>query len=278
MTPDSAPSAALGTQSMSAREELGKVPAVTLGFWLIKILATTLGETGGDAVTMSMDLGYLIGTLIFAGIFIIAIGFQIATRRFHPLLFWAVIIATTTVGTTLADLLDRSVGLGYLGGTSILLVLLLTVLALWRLLLGSVSISSITSRPAEGFYWGTILVSQTLGTALGDWMADDDGGAGLGYERSALVFSTALVLVGAGMWWRSIPRSALFWAAFILTRPLGATLGDLLDKPRDHGGMELSRYTASGVLVVVIIALVLLLPQRAERLRHRTLAAPQPQS
>jgi uncharacterized membrane-anchored protein len=245
------------------RRTLAKVPAVTAGFWLIKILATTLGETGGDAVTMSMDLGYLVGTAIFAGLFIVAAAAQIGANRFHAFLFWAVIIATTTVGTTLADLVDRSLGIGYAGGASLLLVLLIATLASWRRSMGSIAVESIASRKAEAFYWTTILFSQTLGTALGDWMADDEGGLDLGYEVGALVFAGGLALVAAAYAWTRIPRTALFWAAFILTRPLGATVGDLLDKPREHGGLELSRYAASAVLMVVIVACILILPQRA---------------
>jgi uncharacterized membrane-anchored protein len=248
-------------------QALGKVPAVTLGFWLIKILATTLGETGGDAVTMSMELGYLVGTVIFAAIFIVAVGAQIAVSRFHPFLFWFVIVATTTVGTTLADLVDRSLGIGYFGGSSLLLTLLLLTLALWRWSLGSVAIESITTRRAEAFYWGTILFSQTLGTALGDWMADEDGGLGLGYEGGAYVFAGGLALVAGAYFWTKVPHTLLFWAAFILTRPLGATLGDLLDKPHEKGGLELSRYTASAALAVAIVLCILVLPKRASAKR-----------
>ncbi len=248
-------------------ESLTKVAAVTFGFWIIKIAATTLGETGGDAVTMSMQLGYLTGTLIFAALFLVAVGAQIAAKKFHPWLFWTVIVATTTVGTTMADLFDRSLGIGYAGGSSILFVLLLGTLWLWHRALGSVSVSDIATRKAEIFYWATILFSQTLGTALGDWLADDKGGFGLGYGGGALVFGTALALVAAAYFWTRISHTVLFWAAFILTRPLGATVGDLLDKPHASGGLALSRYTASAVLVVFIVGCILLLPQRAERRR-----------
>ncbi len=250
----------------SLKTTLGKVPAVTLGFWVIKIAATTLGETAGDAVTMSMNLGYLTGSVIFATIFVVAVSAQIAARRFHPFLFWGVIVATTTFGTTLADFFDRSLGIGYVGGTSALLVLLLGCLALWYRTLGTVSVSRLTSRPAEVFYWATVMLSQTLGTAAGDWLADDDGGLGLGlgYAGSALIFATALAVVAAAYYWTSISRTGLFWAAFILTRPLGATVGDFLDKPVAHGGLALSRYTASAVLAVFILGAILLLPQRAE--------------
>lgn len=243
---------------------LGKLPAATMSFWLIKVAATTLGETGGDAVTMSMHLGYLVGTAIFASIFAVAVGAQIRAQRFHPFLFWFVILATTTVGTTLADFFDRTLGIGYLGGSSILVVLLIGCLAFWYRSMGSVSISKITSHKAELFYWSTILFSQTLGTALGDWISDPGSGLGLGYGGGAMLFSGGLAIVAAAYFWTKIPRTLLFWAAFILTRPLGATVGDFLDKPLASGGLELSRYAASGVIAVFIVACVLLLPQKAE--------------
>ncbi len=245
---------------------LGKVAEVTLWFWVVKIAATTLGETAGDAVTMSMNLGYLVGTAIFATIFIGAVWAQMAAKKFHPFLFWFVIVATTTAGTTLADFLDRSLGIGYLGGTSILLSLLLATLFLWHRTLGSVSVEAITSRKAEMFYWATIMFSQTLGTALGDWMADPATGLGLGYEGGAVVFAAALVVIGAAYLWTTMSRTALFWAAFILTRPFGATLGDFLDKPHASGGLEMSRYTATAVLAAFILACIVLLPQSAERI------------
>jgi len=237
-----------------------KVPEIVLGFWIIKILATTLGETGGDAVTMSMNLGYLAGTAIFAAVFVVAVGCQIAARRFHPFLYWFVIVATTTVGTTLADFMDRSIGIGYAGGSSLLLVLLASSLALWRYTLGSVSVTDIRSVKGECFYWVTIMFSQTLGTALGDWMADD---AGTGFLGGAGVFGAALAIIAALYFFTKTSRVALFWAAFILTRPLGATLGDFLDKPLNHGGLNLDRYTASGVLAILIVVCILLFPQRA---------------
>ena len=245
--------------------DLGKVPEVTIWFWMIKIAATTLGETGGDAVSMSMHLGYLVSTAIFAALFMIAVGAQIAAKEFRPFLFWLVIIATTTAGTTLADLLDRSLGIGYLGGSSILLVLLIATLGLWYRTLGSVSLGAIRSRKAEVFYWATIMFSQTLGTALGDWMADSKTGLGLGYEGGASVFAAGLALVAAAYLWTSVSRTILFWIAFILTRPLGATVGDLLDKPRASGGLALSRYVASAMIAVLIIGCISFLPQRAER-------------
>ena len=239
-----------------------KVPEVTLGFWIVKVAATTLGETGGDAVTMSMNLGYLVGTAIFATVLVVAVAAQIRARRFHPLLYWTVIVATTTAGTTLADYVDRSLGIGYLGGSSILLALLLLALLVWYRSLGSVSVDTVTSPKAEAFYWATIMFSQTLGTALGDWMADSTG---LGYGGGALVFGAALAVVTLAYYRTAVSRTALFWAAFILTRPLGATVGDFLDKPLANGGLALSRYTASAVLAAFVVACIVLLPQRAGR-------------
>ena len=247
----------------------GKVPAVTAGFWLIKILATTLGETGGDAVTMSMNLGYLVGTGIFGIIFAIAVCGQVAARRFHPFLFWFVIIATTTCGTTLADFCDRSLHIGYAGGSALLLALLLSSLAIWKFTLGSVAITHIKSRKHEIFYWITVMFSQTLGTALGDWAADKDGGLGLGYGGGAILFGALLAIICALYFFTKTSRVALFWAAFILTRPLGATVGDFLDKPIDHGGLALSRYAASGVIAAVLLALVIFIPQKAERVESQ---------
>ena len=246
---------------------LGKVPQVTLGFWIIKIAATTLGETGGDAVTMSMNLGYLVGTAIFAAIFVAAVSAQIAAKRFRPFLFWTVIVATTTAGTTLADLVDRSLGIGYFGGSTILFVLLIGTLALWHRSLGSVSVNTISSRRAEIFYWATIMFSQTLGTALGDWTADNKGGLGLGYQGGAMIFAVGLALVAAAYYWTKVSHTLLFWAAFILSRPLGATVGDWLDKPLASGGLALSRYTATAVLAAFILGCVLLLPEKAEKQR-----------
>ena len=243
-----------------AEKTLSKVPEVTLAFWVVKIAATTLGETGGDAVTMTLGLGYLIGTAIFAAILVVAVSAQIAATRFHPFLYWAVIVATTTAGTTLADFADRSLGIGYVGGSSILFVLLMATLGLWYRSLGSVSIHSVTSPKAEMFYWATIMFSQTLGTALGDFLADTTG---LGYEGGALAFAAALAVVAGAYFFTGISRTLLFWAAFILTRPLGATVGDLLDKPVSDGGLALSRFSASAALAIFIIACILLLPQRA---------------
>jgi uncharacterized membrane-anchored protein len=245
----------------SLKSGLSKVPAVTLTFWIIKIFATTLGETGGDAFSMSMNLGYVVASIIFAVVFAVAVAAQIKAKSFHPFLYWFVIVATTTLGTTLADFFDRSLGIGYAGGSSLLFALLMLSLAVWYKSAGSVSVETITSPKIEAFYWGTILFSQTLGTALGDWMADTNG---FGYERGAVIFGAGLAVIAALFYFTKVSRVFLFWAAFILTRPLGATLGDLLDKPVDHGGFAFSRYTASGVLAVVIIACIYFLPQRAE--------------
>ncbi|RPE73051.1 putative membrane-anchored protein [Tibeticola sediminis] len=249
----------------STEHALAKVPEVTLAFWLIKIAATTLGETGGDAVSMSMNLGYLVGTGIFAAIFLAAVVAQVKAKGFHPFLYWTTIIATTTVGTTLADFADRSLGIGYAGGSSLLLVLLLGSLFVWYRTLGSVSVSTVSSPKAEAFYWLTIMFSQTLGTALGDWTADT---AGLGYTGAAVVFGGLLALVVAAYYWTGVSRTLLFWAAFILTRPLGAVVGDFLDKPLSAGGLALSRYSASAALLAFMLIAILLFRQRAARTAH----------
>lgn len=246
---------------------LVKVPAVTLGFWIIKIAATTLGETGGDAVSMSMNLGYLLGTLIFAVIFLVTVTAQIRARAFYPYLYWLTIIATTMVGTTLADFADRSLGIGYAGGSSLLLALLLGSLWIWKHTLGSVSVETVSSPKAEMFYWMTIMFSQTLGTALGDWTADKTG-LGLGYTGAALVFGVLLAGVAVAYFWTKVSHTVLFWAAFILTRPLGATVGDFLDKPVAAGGLALSRYSASLVLIVFILACILIFKQQAAKASH----------
>ncbi|MBV9654848.1 MAG: hypothetical protein JOZ42_09840 [Acetobacteraceae bacterium] len=237
----------------------GKVPEVTLGFWLIKITATTLGETGGDALSMTLGLGYALSTAIFFAIFLAVVLAQIRATAFHPALYWAVIVATTTAGTTMADFADRSLGVGYAGGSLILFGLLAAVLVAWRVTLGSVSVNSITTPKAETFYWATILFSNTLGTALGDWLADDGG---LGYEGGAVVFGAGLAVLAAVYSFTSASRTLLFWAAFILTRPLGATLGDMLTKPVADGGFNLSRISSSGVIAAVIVLCILILPQR----------------
>jgi uncharacterized membrane-anchored protein len=252
------------------RETVTKVPAVTLGFWAIKILATTLGETAGDTVTMTwlgettphpVHNGYLIGTVIFGILLIALIWAQIRARSFNPWLYWATIAASTTAGTTLADFADRTLGIGYPGGSLLLLGCVLLSLLAWYRTLGSVNINTIVTPKAEAFYWITITFSQTLGTALGDWVAD----AGLGYSGGALVFGALLTVLAALCFMTSTSRVALFWAAFILTRPLGATVGDFLDKPVAKGGLEFSRPLASAILAVVIVVLILVLPQRAGR-------------
>ena len=237
----------------NTQETLAKVPEVTLIFWIIKILATTLGETAGDAVSMSMHLGYLIGSVIFASIFVAAVAIQISARKFHPLIYWTTIIASTTVGTTLADFADRSLGMGYLGGTLVLLTLLLATIYTWYRTLGTVAVATVSSPQTEIFYWLTIMFSQTLGTALGDWTADS---AGLGYAGGAILFGTMLSLIAALYYRSRISRTALFWLAFILTRPLGAVVGDFLDKPLSSGGLALSRYSASAALLLLIISFI----------------------
>src|SRR5437868_11091590 len=262
------------TRHDAAREMLSKVPAVTLGFWIIKILATTLGETGGDSVTMSwlgettahpVPGGYLIGTAIFGVLLVGLVIAQTRARKFNPWLYWATIVASTTAGTTLADFADRSLGVGYPGGSLILLACVLGSLFAWHRTLGTVDVNTVVSPPQETFYWITITFSQTLGTALGDWAADatSDGGWGLGYSGAALVFGAGLAVLAILYFGTRANRVALFWAAFILTRPLGATVGDFLDKPVARGGLEFSRPLASAVLAIVIVALILIIPQRA---------------
>jgi uncharacterized membrane-anchored protein len=237
-----------------------KVPEVTLVFWLIKVIATTLGETGGDAVSMSMDLGYALSSLIFIGVFAAAVVVQISAKAFYPLLYWFTVIATTTAGTTMADFSDRSLGIGYPGGASLLFLLLMASLTFWYWSEGTISVNAVTAPRIETFYWVSILFSQTLGTALGDWMADTNG---LGYQGGALVFSAGLAVIAAAYFWTSISRTLLFWAAFILTRPLGATLGDWLDKPVQDGGLAFNRYYASALLGAAILVCIIFLPQRA---------------
>jgi uncharacterized membrane-anchored protein len=249
-------------KSHDLRDTLTKVPEVTLVFWIIKIAATTLGETGGDTVTMTLDWGYLTGTAIFLAALIVLVVAQILARRFHPLLYWLTVVASTTFGTTMADFADRSLGIGYTGGSSLLLALLLVTLVLWYLVEGAIAVETVTRPRVEAFYWAAITFSQTLGTALGDWAADTTG---LGYEGGALVFAAGLAILAAAYVWTNISRVTLFWAAFILTRPLGATVGDFLDKPVDHGGLALSRPIASAVIAAFILGCILLLPQRAGR-------------
>lgn len=255
------------------REALTKVPALTIGFWIIKILATTLGETGGDAVSMtwlgettpgaaqSAVNGYLVGTLIFASLLVGLVWLQVRAKRFHPWLYWATIVASTTAGTTLADFADRSLGVGYPGGSIILATCVLLSLFAWYRTMGTVSVSSIVGPKQEMFYWITITFSQTLGTALGDWVAD----SGPGYAGGALIFGSAIAVLAALYYWTQVSRVLLFWTAFILTRPLGATVGDFLDKPLAKGGLSLSRPLASAALLVSIVLLIALIPQRAGR-------------
>jgi uncharacterized membrane-anchored protein len=245
-----------------AMSRLSKVPEVTLVFWLIKIAATTLGETGGDTVTMTLNWGYLAGTALFLAALIVLVVWQILVRKFHPYIYWATIIASTTFGTTMADFADRSLGIGYTGGASLLLVSLLAVLALWYGSQGSISVDTVNTPKIEAFYWAAITLSQTLGTALGDWMADSTG---LGYEYGALVFAAGLAVIAALYYWTNVSRVLLFWVAFILTRPLGATVGDYLDKPVSDGGLALSRPIATAALAAFILLCLLILPQRAGR-------------
>lgn len=239
--------------SYDAQTSPTKVPEVTLGFWIIKILATTLGETGGDTVTMTWDLGYLAGTAIFLSALIILVVVQVAAKRFHPFLYWSTIVASTTAGTTMADFATRSLGVGYAGGSLILLACLTAVLGLWYWSLGSISVATVNTPKVEAFYWAAITFSQTLGTALGDWIAD----AGLGYAGGAIVFGIGLAVLAAAYFWTNVSRVLLFWAAFILTRPLGATVGDFLDKPLDHGGLALSRPIASVVIALLMVGLII---------------------
>ena len=244
-----------------ASAALTKVPAVTLGFWIVKIAATTLGETGGDTVSMTMNLGYLVGTAIFLAALAVLVAAQIAAKRFHPFLYWATIIASTTAGTTMADFADRSLGVGYPGGSILLFLCVVAALGTWYWSEGSVSVQTVNTPRVEAFYWATITFSQTLGTALGDWAAD----SGLGYDGGALVFGAALAAVAAAYFWTRISRVALFWIAFILTRPLGATVGDFFDKPAAQGGLNVSRPLASAIIAVFIVICILVLPQRAGR-------------
>jgi uncharacterized membrane-anchored protein len=253
---------------------VSKVPEVTLVFWIIKILCTTIGETGGDALTMSFfgettenanANGYLIGTGIFAVIFFVAVLFQIRAKRFHPFLYWFTIIATTTVGTTLADYLTRSNGLGYTVGSALLLACVVASLVIWKLTTGTIDVASVRSPRTEIFYWVTIMFSQTLGTALGDWFADT---ADLGYLGAAAVFGAGLLVLALLYYFTSLSRAVLFWIAFILTRPLGAVVGDFLDKPHEDGGLALSRYVATAILLVLIIGAILIFPQRPAEETH----------
>ncbi|TCB66283.1 hypothetical protein [Acinetobacter sp. ANC 4178] len=253
------------TTSKNFDEALSKVPEVTLLFWVIKIAATTLGETAGDALSMSLNLGYAVSTGIFAIIFAFFVAAQIKSKQYSPFFYWATIIATTTLGTTIADYVDRTLGVGYLGGSLILLGLLLTSLFIWYRSSGSISVNNIQSAKSEAFYWLTIMFSQTLGTALGDWTADTQG---LGYTGAAFIFSGLLLLLTFLYMWTKVSRTFLFWAAFVLTRPLGAVLGDFLDKPISHGGLDLSRFGASFVLFAFIIICLVIFKPKAAKLAH----------
>src|SRR5947208_9049669 len=246
----------------SSDKILTQVSEVTMVFWMIKIAATTLGETGGDSVTMTLNWGYLTGTAIFFSLLLVLVGMQISAKKFDLFLYWATIVASTTAGTTMADFADRSLGIGYTGGSSLLLLCLLATLGLWYWSLGSISVETVNTPKVEAFYWTAITFSQTLGTALGDWMADTTG---IGYEGGALVFAAGLAVLAAAYYWTRVSRVLLFWAAFILTRPLGATVGDFLDKPVNHGGLALSRPLASAVIAAFIVICILILPQRAGR-------------
>ena len=241
------------TSSADLADLASKVPHVTLGFWIIKICATTVGETGGDALSMSLNLGYAISTLIFLGFFVVAAAAQVSSRRCHPLYYWAVVVATTTVGTTTSDYLDRTAGLGYVTSSILLSIGVILVLAAWRATTGAIAFDRVTSRRDEAFYWVTILVSNTLGTALGDFTADD---AGLGFQGGALVFAGLIAVVAACNRFTRIPKAWLFWAAYVLTRPLGATLGDTLTKPLAHGGLDLGRFASSAVILAAMVVLV----------------------
>jgi len=250
---------------MTKNEALSKVPEVTLIFWIVKIFATTLGETAGDSVSMSMNLGYLLITGIFGVIFLVMVFFQIKAEKFHPLVYWLTIITTTTIGTTMADFADRSLHIGYAGGTTILALLLVASLFIWYRSMGSISVSTVNTPKVEMFYWVTIMFSQTLGTALGDWTADD---AGFGYGGSAIIFGSMLLVIGVLYFTTKISRTWLFWAAFVLTRPLGAVVGDFVDKPVAEGGLALSRYVASGSLFSIMMLLVFLVPHKAAKSAH----------
>jgi uncharacterized membrane-anchored protein len=244
------------------REVLSKVPDATLIFWIVKVAATTLGETGGDSVTMTLNWGYLTGTLLFLSLLIVLVISQIIAEKFHRFLYWVTIVASTTFGTAMADFADRSLGIGYTGGSLLLFTCLMAILALWYWSEGTISIATVSTPKVEAFYWAAITFSQTLGTALGDWIADSGG---LGYEGGALLFAVGLALLASLYFWTNASRVLLFWAAFILTRPLGATVGDFLDKPTSEGGLELSRPLASAVIAIFIILCITMLPQRAGR-------------
>ena len=249
-------------QGNSAQAVLSKVPEVTLAFWIIKIAATTLGETGGDSVTMTLNWGYLAGTALFLGLLVALVAAQIAAKKFHAALYWATIVASTTFGTTMADFADRSLGIGYTGGSALLLLSLMIALGLWYRSEGTISVNTVSTPRVEGFYWAAITLSQTLGTALGDWVADTDG---LGFGGGVLVFAAGLAIIAGLYYWTRVSHVLLFWAAFILTRPLGATAGDFLDKPASLGGLAFSRPLASAIIAAFIVVCLMVLPQNAGR-------------
>lgn len=244
-----------------ADDALSKVPQVSLAFWIVKILATTLGETGGDALSMTLNLGYAVSTLIFLGFFLVTLTAQVKSKHYHPVFYWAVVVATTTVGTTTSDYFDRTLGLGYVRSSAILLGLVLLILFVWKRTTGEIAVDKVTTRPNEIFYWVTILVSNTLGTALGDFVADS---AGLGFEKGALIFAVLIAVVALLHFTTRIPESILFWAAYVLTRPLGATLGDTLTKPNAQGGLNLGRIWSSFAIAIAMVILI-----AVTRLRHR---------
>jgi uncharacterized membrane-anchored protein len=249
-------------------DALSKVPPATLAFWIVKILATTLGETGGDALSMTLKLGYALSTLIFLGFFALTLSAQVKSRSYHPVLYWSVVVATTTVGTTTSDYFDRTLGLGYVKSSIILFGVVIAVLVGWRAATGAIKVDDVTTRKNEIFYWVTILVSNTLGTALGDFVADD---AGLGFQKGALVFAGLIVVVGLLHLFAKAPRSIVFWAAYVLTRPLGATLGDTLTKPSEEGGLNLGRISTSVAMAAAMVLLV-----AVTSLRRRPTAAKSP--
>jgi len=241
-----------------------KVPPANLSFWVAKILATTVGETGGDSLSMTLNFGYAVSSLIFLGFFVVTLFLQLKSRRYHPVFYWAVVVATTTVGTTTSDYLDRTVGLGYVRSSLMLFTLVIAMLVIWRFSTGAIGVDHIVSRKNEVFYWVTILVSNTLGTAVGDFTAD----TGLGFEKGALIFAGLIALVAAAYYLTKLPRSVLFWSAYVLTRPLGATLGDTLTKPHVQGGLALGRIASSLTIAAAMILVVALTSQRRPEGAH----------
>jgi uncharacterized membrane-anchored protein len=246
--------------SIRGADAWSKVPLVTVSFWIVKVLATTVGETGGDALSMTLDLGYLVSTLIFLGFFVVTLTAQVASRRYHPVLYWLVVVATTTLGTTTSDYMDRTLGLGYIKSSVALFVGVIVVLVIWHFVAGRIEFQNVITRTDENFYWLTILVANTLGTALGDFTASDTG---LGFERGALVFAALIAVVAAANFFTRAPKSVLFWAAYVLTRPLGATLGDTLTKPRGEGGLAFGRITSTLVIAAAMVIIVAITTRRS---------------